>query len=382
MTSQNHHDQTPSPLHVGGDPTKLSIHHLAQRCDDVYGNPNDENGGVHPAEFHEVGNGDWFSTAVDETGGGKTLIVAIRGSACLQQHWLNIKPDLFLLAAYHPTFIVTQLNDVYRLNSIHGFWRFRYDEGYRVGWISPAMKIYRMLVDIHGRHGCWNSVFDRIVLTGHSRGGLLAVHVGEFFVGLRECHGSSFFTGDLRVVGFGMPPPLVRNNDRSKRFCNWAKSHVLSVYNVDDPIANGELQRWVPLWKPLSLQVDLRGADPGFFWSNMFAFHPCSLYVRLVSPGRDWACHVVEGFPEGVVVVSGELVLDRPLSYFRIRGVNEIPDDSMVQELIEITDRRTAFVVDEYGIAYHLPRNRSVWSSIRMHLTEMLLRDRNSGRHQ
>jgi hypothetical protein len=99
-----------------------------------------------------------------------------------------------------------------------------------------------------------NEFYDRIVFTGHSRGGLLAYYAG--IVCARGIHSNSNsrtatttppFRGALGVVGFGIPPPPSPPTELLEmRFC--ARSFV-SVVHHNDPVANGSIlvcKGWTP----------------------------------------------------------------------------------------------------------------------------------------
>eukprot|EP00536_Pseudo-nitzschia_multiseries_P008907 jgi/Psemu1/21775/gm1.21775_g len=282
-----------SSLYVNGDASALSLPYLARLSAEVYAantsiNDNNEIGRLenesNRSQLVAVG-ADKFSVHGTPTPNpkttGKTLVVAICGTSSPLQHLMNVKAQ-----AYRGMYAVgrafspkpspegsdTDRAAVASNENSNPFENHEeaYRAGHREGWIEPAEKICHELIRLCGScdHGndnkCLNDAYDRIILTGHSRGGLLSYHVG---VVLRSGIGSSEtnslneariqpFRGTIKVVAFGMPPPLCKP-DHSVDLIAFSSRDVVSVWNRDDPVSNGSILKppasssdW---WNPVSL---------------------------------------------------------------------------------------------------------------------------------
>ena len=152
-----------------------------------------------------------------------------------------------------------------------------YRNGHVHGWEEPAENIYEELMrrlvytntntnedaptpTVAKNHTTsLYDVYDRILLTGHSRGGLLAYYVGLHILQST----TSMSTSEnprrhvLRVIGFGMPPPLQEIPNEDRTTLQYVQHNVVSVLNRDDPVANNTLPTFVDThnWKPIVVDI-------------------------------------------------------------------------------------------------------------------------------
>jgi len=247
-----------------------------------------------------------------------TLFVAICGTASPLQHVMNVMPH-----AYRGLHFVEQAlstKDLYNntntnnnnsnsetrshneTNTKSTTQQDAYEAGHVQGWKDPAKKIYEEVLKAcsllrNSKNTNANSnndnnnndtpheklqtatpsdstttttpidlneFYDRIIFTGHSRGGLLAYYAG--IVCARGINSNSNlnshtatatatatatppFRGEMGVVGFGIPPPPSPPTDPFEiNFC--ARSFV-SVVHHNDPVSNGSILVCRG-WKPAS----------------------------------------------------------------------------------------------------------------------------------
>lgn len=275
-------NQADASPYLASDPSAISLSYLARISEAVY-ESNDN--GRPPQGIIEVGP-DRFSIHEHrhpETN-TRTLFVAICGTSSPLQHVMNVMPHAF--SGLH--FVEQALSEKNTNNNSNGSQdrsapttthRDAYEAGHVQGWKDPAKNIYEEVLRVssaprneHDEETTAittsddaaatpsppldvNEKYDRIVFTGHSRGGLLAYHAGVCCA--KGTESQSPFRGALVVVGFGMPPPLSPPSDPLEHaVC--ARS-LLSVFHTHDPVANGSILKLpaAPYWNPLQLSVGL-----------------------------------------------------------------------------------------------------------------------------
>mmetsp|Transcript_15505 Transcript_15505/g.31812 ORF Transcript_15505/g.31812 Transcript_15505/m.31812 type:complete len:421 (-) Transcript_15505:894-2156(-) len=216
----------------------------------------------------------------------KTLFVAIRGTSNPIQHVMNVMPHAFgLLHEVGKAFSTNDTdasnrscnsNDDKIGNINNSLFKTRgdaYQAGHEQGWTEPARLIYERIVSLC-RSANNNGVastnenplrarYDRIILTGHSRGGLLA-----YYVGLLCAKGNQTttpYTGILKVVAFGMPYPQSMPSAEDK-IAFPPSENVVRVVNMNDPVATKTsvpvVTRSFQNWNPITITVGAPKAPP------------------------------------------------------------------------------------------------------------------------
>jgi len=362
---QQHDEQLPTKKHapyVSGDRSALSLSYLAQISAEVYDDC-DDRAATKKEQECPGGNSNSTTTttatkfskeritciqvvsdkfsiyetttpttatsaaATTNTAPKKTLFVAICGTSSPLQHIMNVMPHAY--SGFHAIERAFTTNNTTRTTNASSSadrgtstagntgtafetQEEAYRAGHREGWIEPAEDIYREIVrwccsnnsnENENNRDAWNAAYDRIVVTGHSRGGLLAYYVGWLLVrggiattntianvsdndnknentnessGHGSCTAISPFRGLLKVVGFGMPSPLCEptentsnDNNINDTFRSFVSEHVVSVWNRNDPVANGSSSKLSssikpradsnsknnPWWNPVSVRV-------------------------------------------------------------------------------------------------------------------------------
>lgn len=153
----------------------------------------------------------------------KVLYISIAGTFNEVQHVMNALPFVYHAGQRTLTALGMETNNPTSTAA--------YAMGEQHGWIEPASNIFSSLrsrIDIE--------TFQRVVICGHSRGGLLsyylALHVHRVHPGIQ-----------VHVVGFGMPVPLSACQDSEREFI---RDRVLCVKNINDPISNLICEQWEP----------------------------------------------------------------------------------------------------------------------------------------
>lgn len=233
--------------YLASDPSAMSLAYLARVSSEVYGE-NETMGG--DSRIIEIG-ADRFT--IREHKPTKTLFVAICGTSSPLQHVMNVMPHAFKgLQLVEKAFSTKDLSSsAQRSSTIE---RDAYEEGHEQGWKVPASNIYDEVLRICASEAKGesdapfdlNETYDRIVFTGHSRGGLLAYHAGVFC--LMGNNSQPPYKGSLGVVGFGMPPPLAPPTDPLERSA--CIQSVLSVFHTHDPVSNGSVLKFPNSWNP------------------------------------------------------------------------------------------------------------------------------------
>ncbi len=229
--------------YLPSDPKAVSLSYLVKISDEVYEEKEKEGKGII-----EIG-ADRFT--IHEHKPSKTLFVAICGTSSPLQHVMNVMPHAFKgLQLVEQAFSTKDPSNPTARSSTTE--RDAYEEGHVQGWKDPASNIYEEVLRICSKEKesdspfDLNAKYDRIVFTGHSRGGLLAYHASVFCS--MGTHSQPPYRGSLGVVGFGMPPPLCPPNDPLER--SVCVQSVLSVFHTHDPVSNGSLQKFPTSWNP------------------------------------------------------------------------------------------------------------------------------------
>lgn len=285
-TNETEQESSPSP-YLPGDSSAVSLSYLAQISSDVYNDDHDYNN-KKKGVITEVGP-DRFAVYEHE----RTLFVAICGTSSPFQHVMNVMPHAFsglhLVgqalstkdgASASASTNSTNTNTTRSHTTANKTHRDAYREGDEQGWKDPARSILEEVLRVvssasnaniqqqtteavatkpattnnndNTPNDRLNERYERIVFTGHSRGGLLGYHAA---VACSEGSPSQPpYKGSLLVVGFGMPPPLSPPSKASERAL-LDKGTVFSVVHRDDPVSNGKLLRWCPGWNPTTLYL-------------------------------------------------------------------------------------------------------------------------------
>ena len=234
----------------------------------------------------------------------KTLIVAIAGTFSPMQHLMNIMPHAYqglytaqefwcgssngpntaisesmrtLTTNNYPNTTTTTTSKKTNTTPPEDAATSAYRNGHVHGWEEPAENIYEELMRrlVHtntntnedaptptiAKNNHTTSlyeVYDRILLTGHSRGGLLAYYVGlHILQSTASMNTSENPRRVLRVIGFGMPPPLQEIPNEDCTTLQYVQHNVVSVLNRDDPVANNTLPTFVDThnWKPIVVDI-------------------------------------------------------------------------------------------------------------------------------
>lgn len=291
--------QTPqlSSVYFSGDPSSVSLPYLAKISADLYKRKKvssgvelqerglkeqrdvDNNANTNE-EVIEVG-ADRFSIHQAPTPTGdsqnnigsnkKTICVAICGTSSPLQHIMNVMPHAYQgIYAVGRAFSTKEVNNTSSNTTtsrssttvqedVFASHEEAYEAGHREGWTGPARAICQELVRRLGgdnaREFDWNNQYDRIFVTGHSRGGLLAYHVSLLLTrggNYSEYPEITPFHGILKVVGFGMPPPLSEPTGAAD--LAFIAENVVSIWNRNDPVANGSILT-CRKWNPIGVQV-------------------------------------------------------------------------------------------------------------------------------
>ena len=262
--------------YLPSDPSAISLSYLARISSDVY-ESNDEgkhqpttslssgNIEIGPDRFsiHEhVEKGNQESASPDSTTTTttatttRTLFVAICGTSSPLQHVMNVMPHAYKGMQLVERALSTKDSSQNNNNSNNeraSVDRDAYEEGFVQGWQVPASNIYEEVLRIcssaekdNQEPIDLNEKYDRIVFTGHSRGGLLAYHASVFCK--KGTNSQPPYRGALGVVGFGMPPPLSPPSDPLER--SVCVRSVLSVFHTHDPASNGSVLKFPNSWNP------------------------------------------------------------------------------------------------------------------------------------
>ncbi len=256
--------------YLPSDPNAIHLSYLAQISSDVYrgadssGEANEQEITSVSTEIVEIGP-DRFAIHENVKEGSRTLFVAICGTSSPLQHVMNVMPHAFkglqLVEQALTTKDSSQANQQARATD-----RDAYQEGFVQGWKDPASNIYEEVIRLCSSHEKetnngnidLNEKYDRIVFTGHSRGGLLAYHAGVFCS--MGTHTQPPYKGSLGVVGFGMPPPMSPPSDPVER--SVCVQSVLSVFHNRDPVSNGSVLKFPTSWNPaLTMSLALSPAE-------------------------------------------------------------------------------------------------------------------------
>jgi len=235
--------------YLASDPSAMSLSYLVRISSEVY-DENDETSTKGDSGIIEIG-ADRFT--IREHKSSKTLFVAICGTSSPLQHVMNVMPHAFkglqlVEKALSTKDLSSSTTSTQRSSTIE---KDAYEEGHEQGWKVPASNIYDEVLRICKDESDattfdLNEKYDRIVFTGHSRGGLLAYHASVFC--LMGNHSQPPYKGSLGVVGFGMPPPLSPPTDPLER--SSCIQSVLSVFHTHDPVSNGSVLRFPNSWNP------------------------------------------------------------------------------------------------------------------------------------
>lgn len=244
--------------YLPSDPNAVSLSYLAQISSDVYGGA-DSSGEANEQERTSISSGiveigpDRFAIHEHVQEGSRTLFVAICGTSSPVQHVMNVMPHAFkglqLVEQALTTKDSNNTNQQSRANDHDA-----YQEGFVQGWKDPASNIYEEVIRLCSSHEeetndskiDLNEKYDRIIFTGHSRGGLLAYHASVFCS--TGTHTQPPYRGSLGVVGFGMPPPMSPPSDPVER--SVCVQSVLSVFHNRDPVSNGSVLKFPVSWNP------------------------------------------------------------------------------------------------------------------------------------
>lgn len=244
--------------YLPSDPNAISLSYLAKISSDVYGgsdSSDEKNHGQNTSSSSgiiEIGP-DRFAIHEHVQEGSRTLFVAICGTSSPLQHVMNVMPHAFKGLQLVEQALTTK--DSPQTNQRSGASdRDAYEEGLVQGWKDPASNIYEEVLRLCSSHEeetsnggiDLNEKYNRIIFTGHSRGGLLAYHASVFCS--MGTNSQPPFKGSLGVVGFGMPPPMSPPSDPVER--SVCVESVLSVFHNRDPVSNGSVLKFPNSWNP------------------------------------------------------------------------------------------------------------------------------------